>query len=72
MKSTFLTALGLLWLGGVVYLLFVAPGFGIFIASPKWLPHGAAVVLTVAVSVIALLGWIIPLGAGLSGIAKRD
>ncbi len=79
-KSAFLTALGVLWLGGVVYLAVhlwriqnaTGVGIGIDLPLPKWVPHDVAFVLTIAALVVFLLGWTIPLAAGLGGIAKRD
>jgi hypothetical protein len=79
-KAGLLTGLGVLWLGGVAYLVVrlwriqteTGVGFGIDLPLPKWVPHDVAFLLTIAVLVVILLGWTIPLAAGLGGLAKRD
>jgi hypothetical protein len=79
-KSTFLTALGALWLGSAVYLVVrmwriqaaTGVGIGIVLPLPRWVPHDVALVLSIATLVVLLLGWTIPLAAGLRGIAKKD
>ena len=80
MKATFLTALGVLWLGGVVYLVVhvwrmqeaAGVGLGIALPLPRWVPHDVAIVLSIAALIVLLLGWTIPLAAGLGSIMKRD
>jgi hypothetical protein len=81
MRAAFLTALGVLWMGGVVWLLVwwrggqsgsVFVGLGMNLQLPKWVPHEVAFVATIAALVILLLGWTIPLAAGIRGILKQD